>query len=270
MQAGYFQFEVAYGEPERNRAAVEAAVAPLRGPGVLVLPELAFSGYDFPDRRAASALSERFGDGPASALLLRLAQQTGLVLTAGYCESDGEDLFNSALTADPDGRLHNYRKLHLFDREKSIFSPGDAPPNVIETSAGPIGVMVCFDWFFPEVARSLALGGAWLVAHPSNLVLPWCQRAMFARSVENRVYTTTCNRIGTETQGGRALRFTGGSQVLSPHGETLAQAPPEQPQVTLVEVEPALAASKRLNNYNDLFADRRTDMYSRLTPGEEA
>jgi len=267
IQAGYCQYEVVYGAWEEDARRVQAALAVLRGPGVLVLPELALTGYDFPRRDAALAAAEAFGEGRTSALLRELAAATGLTLVAGYAERAGEQVYNSAMCVEPSGALHNYRKLHLFNRETTLFDAGNLPPRAFDTALGRLGMMVCFDWFFPEVARCLALDGALLIAHPSNLVLPWCQRAMFTRSLENRVFTVTANRIGTETQAGRELTFTGASQVLGTKGETLAQAPVDAPETRLVPVSLSEASSKRLSEYNDLFADRRRDFFGPLTGG---
>ena len=124
--------------------------------------------------------------------------------------------------------------------------------------------MICFDWFFPEVARLLALEGAQVIAHPSNLVLPYCQRAMYCRSVENCVFTVTANRIGTESDAGRTLRFTGASQVLNPAGECLVQAPEYAEHIGLVDVDLDTADNKAITEHNDLWRDRRVDLYAGL------
>lgn len=264
MLAGYFQYEVIYGDWERNAECVREAVSGLRGPGLLVLPELAFTGYDFVDAETTRAAAEPFGQGRSFHLLRQLAESTDLTIFAGYPEISDGAVYNSAMCVEPSGAAHNYRKLHLFNREKTLFAPGNVPPRAFDTALGRIGMMVCFDWFFPEVARCLALDGAALIAHPSNLVLPWCQRAMFARSVENRVFTITANRIGTETQASRSLTFTGGSQVMSPKGETLAQAPTDMAEAQLIPLDLADAANKQLNEYNHLFDDRRREFFSTL------
>jgi predicted amidohydrolase len=125
-------------------------------------------------------------------------------------------------------------------------------------------MMICFDWFFPECARSLALRGADIIAHPANLVLPWCQRAMFARSVENHVFTVTANRIGTETRAGRSLTFTGGSQILSPNGEQLVAAPVTGEHAGVTQVDLTMARDKTTAGRNDLFGDRKPELYPGL------
>jgi predicted amidohydrolase len=264
MLLGYCQFHVQFGEPAANAAVIDREVRRFCGPGLLVLPELALSGYDFPSREVLADAAEPGESGPTAQLLRGLARETGLTLATGYAERDGDRLYNSAMLVEPDGTWHNYRKLHLFNRETTLFEPGNITPRAMETALGPVGLMVCFDWFFPEVARCLALDGALVIAHPSNLVLPWCQRAMLTRSLENRVYTVTANRIGTETQAGRSLTFTGASQVLSPTGDTLAEAPVDAPHTAMVEVDLGAAANKQLNEYNHLFNARRTEHFGAL------
>lgn len=264
MFAGYLQYPVAFGDFAANAARVRELVARAEGADLLVLPELAFSGYDFVDRAETEAHAERSGEGPAAALLRELAAAHNVTLVAGYAERADAGCYNACYCALPDGTLHNYRKIHLFNREQDLFLPGDAPPPVVETPHARVGLMICFDWFFPETARSLALRGAQVIAHPSNLVLPWCQRAMFARCVENRIFAITANRTGTEERAGRTLTFTGGSQVVSPHGEVLLSAPADGEAAAITELDPAVAEDKTVAGRNDLFADRRPALYTGL------
>lgn len=260
---GFVQYDVRPGAWAANTTTVRSLLTGVQA-DLLVLPELGLSGYDFPDARALEAAAEEFGDGPSFGLATALAEDTGAVIVLGYPERSTAGYHNSALLATPAGELYNYRKIHLFNREQDLFLPGDAPPPVIETQAGRVGLMICFDWFFPEVARSLALRGAEILAHPSNLILPWCQRAMFARSVENAVFSVTANRIGTEDQAGRSLTFTGGSQVMDPDGGTLAAADTTEAVCQVVDVDIARARDKARAGRNDLFEDRRPGLYPGL------
>lgn len=264
IQAAYLQYEVAFGDWDANAETVRALLADAPDLQLLVMPELAFSGYEFSDKAEVESLAEPFEGGPTSAFLRELARERGMVVVAGYAERAPAGCYNAAMLVMPDGTPHNYRKIHLFNREQDVFLPGDAPPPVIKTPAGRIGVMVCFDWFFPETARCLALAGAEIIAHPSNLVLPWCQQAMYARSVENGVFTITTNRIGTESRTDRSLTFTGGSQILNPRGEVLAQASTDQSELGWAAVDPAVARDKKVAGRNDLLADRRPELYRGL------
>lgn len=122
-------------------------------------------------------------------------------------------------------------------------------------------MLICFDWIFPEAARTLSLKGAQLLAHPANLVLPWCQGAMLTRSLENAVFTITANRVGEESGQGQTLHFTGRSQVTDPTGMCLAQAGEEETTIKIVEINPRRALNKQLGPGNDLFADRQPRFY---------
>lgn len=263
-KAGFAQYEVKFGRREENFATIRRKVEEARDADLLVLPELGATGYEFVDRDEVADLAEQAGHGPTSDLLRELSNRYGMDLVIGYPERDGDRFYNSCMLVQPDGSLTNYRKLHLFSRENELFSPGDAPPPVVETKACRVGMMICFDWFFPEVARLLALNGAQIIAHPSNLVLTFCQRAMFARSVENGVFSITANRTGTEERAGRSLTFTGQSQVLDTRGEALATASPTEDCVRLVELEPTHADHKQINPHNHLLHSRRIDVYGDL------
>ncbi len=258
---GFAQFEPLYAEPAANRDTMSEIAESAGQFDLLVFPELAATGYELRDVVHARNIAEPFQEGATSEWARALAVESRGAIVVGYAEKADGVAYNSCVLALPNGAVHNYRKIHLFSREKELFAPGDAPPPVIDTPAGSIGLMICFDWFFPEMARTLALQGAQIIAHPSNLVLPYCQRAMYCRSVENRVFTITANRIGTENQAGRALTFTGQSQILDPDGNTLASAPADAPRSTLVTIDPELAHNKSINEYNNLTNDRRPSLY---------
>jgi predicted amidohydrolase len=121
--------------------------------------------------------------------------------------------------------------------------------------------MICFDWFFPETVRSLALLGAEIIAHPANLVLPYCQRAMITRCLVNRVFAITSNRIGSENRGDDHFKFTGGSQITSYNGEVLSSAPYDDTYIDVIEIDVEKAKDKKLNLYNDVIKDRRPEFY---------
>jgi predicted amidohydrolase len=130
-----------------------------------------------------------------------------------------------------------------------------------------VGMLVCFDWMFPEVWRILALQGADVVCHPSNLVLPGlAQRAIPIRALTNRIGIVTANRIGTEGE----LTFTGLSTIADPRGEVLRQASPVAEEIGLAEFDLALARDKRITRRNDVLADRRPEEYSLLWTQDRA
>lgn len=225
-----------------------------------VLPELFSTGYQFGSRAETRALAETVPDGPACARLRAFAAVRGTHVVAGLAERDSDRLFNSAVLFRPDGSWGLYRKVHLFWEEKTLFDPGDRGFPVFAAAGATIGLMICFDWIFPEAARSLALAGADLLCHPANLVLPHCPDAMITRSLENRVYTVTANRVGEENRTGTPLRFIGLSQIVSPRGERLARLQASGEGAAVAVLDPA-TVDRRITPRNDLFADRRPDMY---------
>ena len=125
-----------------------------------------------------------------------------------------------------------------------------------------LGVMVCFDWYFPEAARTLALRGADVIAHPSNLVLPHCPDSMPIRARENHVFAITANRHGQEQKEGETLTFIGMSEVCAPSGTILQRAEQSSDEIGVVEFDPHEARDRDLNDHNDVLADRRPDVYA--------
>lgn len=221
-----------------------------------VLPELFASGYCFKNRREAAACAEKVPTGRLCGLLKSYTLAKDCAVVAGLPEKAGRRLYNSAVLIEK-GRVHLYRKTHLFGAEKRFFTPGDTGFWVRPVKGVRVGVMICFDWFFPESARALALKGAQIIAHPANLVLPWGPEGMKIRSLENRVFSATANRVGTE----RGLRFIGRSQVVAPNGDILLRAPAAQPYVAVVEIDAWTAKDKKVHPANDLFKDRRPPLY---------
>ena len=259
MRIGYVQTDPVFGRTEGNRRQVEELVGE-HSADLLVLPELFATGYTFASADEARELAEP-ADGPTAQFLRVLARRVRGALVAGFAESDGAAVYNSAMLVTGAGVLAVYRKIHLFNREKLWFLPGDRAPMVVDLGAARVGLMICFDWIFPETARSLALAGADVIAHPSNLVLPYCQAAMVTRCLENRVLAVTANRIGVEERGEDRFAFTGSSQVTGHDGTVLAHGPADRADIEVVEVDPGSARGKKLNPFNDLFADRRPALY---------
>lgn len=253
------------GEVEVNRVRWAALIP--EGHALVVLPELATTGYFFGSRDDLRRVAEPL-DGPSSAFFREVARERCTCIAYGYAERDGDHLYNAAALVGPDGLLANYRKVHLFGHERSLFAPGEAEWPVVELDGWRVGLMICYDWYFPESLRILALKGADVVAHPSNLVLPNCQGAMPTRALENRVFTMTANRVGSETRGAHTLTYTGGSLIVSPRGDILARASRENEEVVSALIRPQEARDKHASPYNDLFADRRPSLYTRLTAAE--
>jgi predicted amidohydrolase len=183
---------------------------------------------------------------------------------AGFPEKSAARVYNSSALIGPDGRVRDvYRKLHLFDDEKLWFAPGDRAPRVSRAGAARVGMLICFDWRFPEIWRVLALDGADVIAHPSNLVVPRAaQMATPVRALENRVYVVTANRVGADVRPDRRIAFTGRSQVVSPDGLVLARAGSSSEKALVADIDLKQARNKKFGKTrNEIFRDRRPEFY---------
>ena len=262
---GYLQFFPVRFNVETNIKTIRDLLSGIKA-DLLVLPELSNSGYLYTDPEDIFPYSENGdGSGPFLSALNDLAKETNGVIVTGFAERTQKGLYNSAAAISADGVMKIYRKIHLFADEPTLFLPGDRGFQVFEYRSVRIGMMICFDWIFPEAARTLALMNAQIIAHPANLILPFCQRAMVTRSLENGVFSITTNRYGMEQTTQRKLTFTGGSQILDEKGTLLLQAPIEGDCVNLCDIDPLNAENKMITGRNHLLIDRRPDKYNLCT-----
>ena len=260
IKIGYVQFAPVLGDLPATMQKIDRLVRTAAGADLLVLPELCNSGYNLGSRKQAWEASEEVGDSVFLRHLESLCAEHDLHVVTGFDERDGDSLYNSAILLGPKGYLGRYRKLHLFMNEKDLFAPGDLGLPVFDIGPYKLGLQVCFDWIFPEAWRVLALKGADLICHPSNLVLPFAQKTVPIHALVNRIYVVTANRIGTEGD----LTFTGLSTIADPRGELLAQAPQAAEEVAVVEIDLARARDKTITARNDVFGDRRPEEYAFL------
>jgi 5-aminopentanamidase len=242
------------------------------GATIVLLPELSASGYVFRDVTEARALAEP-ADGPTAAGWAALARRSLVTIVGGICEvgTDGL-LYNTALVVDAAGVRAAYRKAHLWDAEKLVFTPGDKPPPVVSTAGTQLGVMICYDLEFPEWVRLPALGGARLLCAPANWpALPRPEgerpievvRAQAAAGV-NRMFVAVCDRAGAE----RGVDWVGGSVIIDADGWPLAGPHPGDHEITITaDCDLASAADKRISDRNDVMADRRPALYGGVTRG---
>jgi predicted amidohydrolase len=225
-----------------------------------VLPELFNTGYNFINQRESETLAEP-AQGETCSTLSRWAKNHSCYIVYGFAER-ADKIYNSSALVGPEGFIGAYRKVHLFYRENIFFTPGNLGFPVFDLPFGKIGMMVCFDWLYPESARSLSLKGAQLIAHPSNLVLPYCPDGMVTRALENKVFTVTADRVGEEKRGGIDLKFIGTSEIVAPNGKILCRLGEKESGIAVTDIDLDLADKKQINEYNHLFKGRRTDQYS--------
>lgn len=255
--------------PEANREAATAAIraAAEQGAQVIVLPELTPSGYALADAEEARRRAEPVA-GPTVSGWAALAAELGVVVVGGFCElGDDGRVCNAAVLVDPSGVRAVYRKVHLWDREPELFAAGDAPPPVVETAFGRIGVVVCYDLEFPEWMRTVALAGADLVCAPVNwprFPAPEGERPMEvvrvqAQAAFNRIFVAACDRSGGE----RGVDWVGGSTVVDPDGWPLTAPLGTGPGLALARCDLSRARDKRVGDRNDVHRDRRPELYGR-------
>ncbi|WP_375387976.1 nitrilase-related carbon-nitrogen hydrolase [uncultured Amnibacterium sp.] len=251
------------GNLDRAVAAVEQSVA--GGAAVVVLPELATSGYVFETPEEARVLALR-PDGPALARFAAAAG--GATVVVGFAELADDGVYNSAALLDASGVRAVYRKVHLWDREKHFFAPGNARPPVVETPVGRIGVLICFDLEFPEWTRIAALAGADLLAVPTNWPLgptpegerPAEVQIAIATARMNKIAIACADRAGRE----RGVDWTAGTSVVDAFGALVAQAGPGT-GTAWADLDLLDSRDKRQAELVDLLADRRPDLYGPLT-----
>jgi predicted amidohydrolase len=262
------QLALRIGESEVNRRAglAAASAAAADGASIVVLPELSASGYVFRDEAEARTLAEA-ADGPTAAGWAHLARQRGVTVVGGICELGDDGLvYNTALVVDSAGLRATYRKAHLWDAEKLVFTPGSGPPPVVDTAGTRLAVVICYDLEFPEWVRLPALTGAQLLCVPANWPAqphPVGERPMDvvraqAAAAVNRMFIAVCDRVGVE----RGVDWVGGSVIIDPGGWPLAGPEPGDRELTVAaDCDLAVAVDKKISARNDVLADRRPDLY---------
>ena len=258
-------------EPDANRrlAGDAAQRAFDGGADVVVLPEMIIPGY-VADADRLRPLAEPI-DGPTVTEWQELAAGSGGHIAGGFCESDRDELFNTAVVVGPGGVELHYRKLHLFDREKQAFAPGDLGLPVVELEFGTVGLCVCYDLRFVETARALALQGAELILVPTAWLTGFDQVRWrddgLAPQAEGAVLQANLNQtfIACASQAGERgdLFFLGSSVLVDPTGHlVLGPLPGTSDELALASID--LDDAERAQHRSELItprADRRTDVY---------
>jgi predicted amidohydrolase len=256
----------------RARAAQAIAAAARSGARLVVLPELVNTGYALADDAQAREFGEP-SDGPTISGWQALCEAHGIVIIGGFCELDPFGRArNSAAIVCPGTQVTVYRKTHLWDREQLTFTAGEQAPPVADTPFGRVGVAICYDAFFPEVMRGLAVAGAELIAVPMNSPLtgaptePLAVEIVLALAAANvnRVIVAQADRCGPE----RGIDWAGATVICDPDGRLAAGPLPDRTRTGLLTARLSLADArdKRIGLRNDVIADRRLDLYASPTP----
>lgn len=246
------------------------------GARLIVLPELCNTGYTFETRENAYAHAETVPDGPTCAAWIAAAAERDVYIVAGITESDtdGIRLYDTAVLIGPDGFIGKYRKAHLWNKEKLWFTPGDNGFPVFETKLGRIGLLICWDIWFPEVPRILANQGADIICSVNNWV--WTPPPLFDRAGncmatyltmaaahQNNIPIVAADRIGSEPQD---AKFLGCSVITGANGWPLGEiASAEEEEVLYAEIDISATRQAMIwNDLNDLVRDRRVDLYDSM------
>lgn len=263
---------------EDNLAKAKKAIREAAQNGAnVILPQELFAAPYFCKKQEAKyfELAEEMANSHLIQEMSALAKELGVVIPVSYFEKAGNTFFNSLVMIDADGTvLDNYRKSHIPDgpgySEKYYFSPGDTGFKVWQTKFGKFGAGICWDQWFPELARSLALHGAEAIFYPTAIGSEpqdptldsrdhW-QRTMQGHSAANLVPVIASNRVGTEVDDGIETTFYGSSFITDHTGAKIAEAPREGETIIYAEID--LAATAKARHAWGLFRDRRPDLYT--------
>lgn len=261
------------GQVETNLAHIESALAglPSAEQRLVITPEMGTTGYFFGERGKVWSLAEQVPEGPISQRLLDMAGRHNCYLVAGLPEKEGARLYNCAALFGPQGFIAKYRKLHLWSEEKLLYDPGDLGMVVAETSIGNIGLLICYDLWFPEQARILRLMGADIIAMPAALVwndTPAHVKHGYYMADYTAMITAHLNQVylGMASQVGRFGEhwLFGSSILVSPYGWPLADGPAGDEEAAVLHAEVDFSLGRRIRGWGRLDnfdLDRRTDVY---------
>lgn len=264
IRGAFVQTRPIFGRVDEN---IESAIrlASKVNADIYVFPELCNTGYAFKSRKECLSLAESLEHGSSVEKFLEFTEKRKCTIVAGLAEKNGARAYNSSVIIERGKILGTYRKMHLFYREKLWFSKSYSGFKSfrLDSLDCRIGVLICFDWLFPEASRKLSLEGAEVLCHPSDLVLPGKgQAGMMVRAFENRVFAITANRVGSENRGPKdRFRFTGNSQIISPEMKKLATAGSDEAVAKFAKLDLELARKKLATSMNDIVRDMRTDFY---------
>lgn len=251
---------------------------------IIIFPEMSLSGYFFDDREELKryAVDKLFLEREFQTLATNLNK----VIILGFAEIEYLDvdlegdlaknykLYNSSILISPNPKETKvYRKSHLFYKENIIFDKSHFNDtntndeqngltlNYIKHLDLSIGSLICYDWRFPEISRKYALLGADLLVCPANLVTKLWKTSLPARALDNRVFFAVSNRIGTETLKDEQLYFTGCSGFYDTEGNLIGQLSEKEENILNIEFDHIESKNKKINSFNDIFDDRRPDLY---------
>ncbi|MCK5617310.1 nitrilase family protein [Candidatus Pacearchaeota archaeon] len=277
LKVAAIQMETKFGRKKQNieKSCNLIDIAASKGVNLVVLPELCNTGYVFNNREEVMKLAEKIPGGPTIEAWTAKAKENNLFIVGGIAEALGKKFFNSSVLIGPKGYIGTYRKLHNWFEEKLYFEPGNLGYPVFELPFGRLGMLICYDMWFPEGFRILMEQGADIVCISTDWIpfpgkiRTWDESGRYmahyiamANAHVNAMYVICADRVGIE----RNQRFLGGSIIIDPSGWPLAgPASPEKEEILVAGINLFDSRrAKRWNNLNNIIRDRRTDIYDTM------
>ncbi len=249
MKIAGYQMQSMTGDVEANldKIAKAAARAAEEGARLLIAPELAINGYGAAEALVETAVSAQ---SPTMARLSEMAARNGLTIVAGFAESDGDTIYNSAVLTDGSGEFAVYRKSHLYGPyERRWFSVEEPRAILADVDGVRVGMLICYDVEFPENVRRLAKAGVDLVVVPTALPIGWsgsfiAEHMIRVRAFENQVFVAYINHCGAD----RNFVYAGRSRIAAPDGSLLAEAPADDEALFFAEIVASAFDQSRAEN----------------------
>ena len=268
VKVACIQMDIKIGDIDAN---IEKSVRMINeaadnGAELLVMPEMANSGYSFNNKEEAIELAENIQDSKSIKAWSMVAHDRNVYIVSGITEIDGADLYNTAVLIGPDGLIGKYRKLHLWEEEFLWFEQGNLGLPVFHTPIGKIGIVICYDMWFPETFRILAAQDADIVCVPTNWVshdsLPDNMKNFgpilaMAAAHSSGIYIAAADRVGTE----RGMVFPGKSLIVRTAGIPIVGPVDDTEQIIYGDCNFAKVRAHGANKYNSTKKDRRLDVY---------
>lgn len=264
MKAALAQFDPALNQKEKNLEKMESAVGSAEADLVL-FGEMFLTGYMARDEFPRLAETR---DGPAVKRVAKIAAEHGSHVVFGMPERDvrGKHLYNASVLVTPGGDVHVYRKIHPANFgpfEEELYFGRGSDPVLVPTPLGKIGLMICYDAFFPELAKVYALAGAEILAIISaspSTSKPFFDKVLPARAIENAIFVLYANLVGTELN----MVFQGGTQAIGPRAEDLGRAKDFEEEVVIADVD--LKSLPVAREFRPTIRDTHEDLFRRIAP----
>lgn len=250
MIIGALQMDIVKNNKEENLAKVHKYVKN-QNIDLVVLPELFSTGYFYETKEEIEAIAEEVPNGHTTQKLIELSKELNTHIIGTIVEKENDYLFITAVVVSPDGYLGKHRKRHLTKGEVGIYNYGTSS-EIYTINGVKVGIMVCFEGWFPESARELMIKGAQILCHSALITSEKTFDIMRIRAIENKAYLVMSNAISSEMFKGKAITFRGNSRVIDFNGNILVDGGKEE-KLVITEVDPSITIKKDLEDCDDII-----------------